>query len=227
MRGAVPGEAMNQALPSPQNSPDLPDLVEEFDLGSAKGGLAGVNRLPLTVEVVRPLGEADLPSILNPPLVAAPAPVIKSIRASHHKLAQLIAEGKAGTEISLLTGYSQSYLSTIQGDPAFEELVNYYSTMRTEIFIDVQERLRGIGIDASEKLHEQLHDPTAVWSKRELMEVMKLTLPAETTVKQTGGNKFSAEVPEGTSLEIKFVGAKPAGSGPALEAEFTDITPTK
>lgn len=219
---------MNQALPAP-NQPSgtgLADLVEEFDLGSARGGLAGARNAPLAVEVIRPLTETDLPAILSPPLVAAPLPVIKSIRASHHKLAQLIAEGKAGTEISLVTGYSQPYISTLQGDPAFEELVAYYSAQRTEIFIDAQERLRTLGLDATEKLHENLHDPTKVWSHRELMEVIKLALPAETSPKPALGGKFGVafETASGGSLEIKFVGARPP-AGAEIQGQFTDITP--
>lgn len=213
---------MNQALTS--EAQDLA-LVTEFDLGSARGGKAGINSPPLSLEVVRPLTEGDLPAITQPPPVAAPLPVVKSIRASHHRLAQLIAEGKAGAEISLITGYSQSYLSTIQGDPAFEELVAYYSAQREEIFIDAQERLRALGLDATEKLHEHLHDPAKVWSHRELMEVIKLALPAETNVKQAAGTQVNVSA-EGAALEIKFVGARaPSGAGPVLDANFTDITP--
>lgn len=213
---------MNQAL----TVADQSALIEELDLGSARGGLAGINKQPLTVSVIRPLGESDLPAITNPPPVAAPAPVVKSIRASHHKLAQLIAGGSPGAEISLLTGYSQSYISTLQGDPAFEELVAYYATQRDTIFIDAQERLRTLGLDATEKLQEHLHDPTKIWSHRELMEVIKMALPAETSVKQIPGNSLSVDT-GGGALEIKFVGAAPvqAKPVPAIDAPFTDITP--
>lgn len=169
---------------------------------------------------MRELTEADLPAILNPPPVAASQPVVKSIRASHHKLAQLIAEGAPGTEISLVTGYSQSYISTLQGDPAFEELVSYYASQQREIFIDAQERLKALGLDAIEKLHEHLHDPTKLWSHRELMEAIKLAMPVETSVKQAPGGSVSLSAESGASLEIKFVGARPASSGPML-----DITP--
>lgn len=214
---------MNQALPSP-----LPNevLLEEFDLGSARGGMAGANKQPLAVTVIRSLSEADLPAILNPPAVAAPQPVVKSIRASHHKLAQLIAEGKAGTEISLVTGYSQSYVSTLQGDPAFEELVVYYSAQREEIFIDAQERLRVLGLDATEKLHEHLHDPSKVWSHRELMEVIKLALPVETGAKALPGAQLSLNAEAGGGLEIRFVGTSPPANRD-VQGSFTDITPEK
>lgn len=214
---------MNQALPSEQT------LLEEFDLGSARGGLAGQNKQPLQVEVIRSLGEPDLPAILNPPAVAAPQPVVKSIRASHHKLAQLLAEGAPGTEISLVTGYSQSYISTLQGDPAFEELISYYATQQKEIFINAKERLSAIGIDAMEKLHEHIHDPTKQWSHRELMEVIKMAMPAETSPKASSGGSLSVSAEGSGSLEIKFVGARAAEPSPGklLDGQFTDITESK
>lgn len=208
---------MNQAL-SPANQAEL---LVELDLGSARGGQAGINKAPLVVEVVRPLTGDDLPAITNPPPVAAQAVGIKAIRNSHHKLAQLLAEGKSGAEISLVTGYSQSYLSTIQGDPAFEELVSYYSSQRESIFVDAQERLRALGIDATERLQDHLNDPTKQWSHRELMEVIKLALPVETGSKATPPVQ-GAPAGGSNTLEIKFVGARNSG-GPVLEAQFTEV----
>lgn len=213
---------MNQAL-----NPGETALIQEFDLGSARGGKAGVNRAPLEVEVVRPLTAEDLPAILNPPPVAAPGQVVKSIRHSHHQLAQLLAEGKSGAEISLVTGYSQAYISTLQGDPAFEELISYYTSQREEIFVDVQTRLRGLGLDAAEKLHEHLHDPQKAWSHRELMDVIKMALPAETGVKAAPQGSPSLTINGGNApIEVKFVGA-PGAQGPAVDGQFKDITPSK
>lgn len=203
---------MNQSLP----------LLAELDLGSARGGKAGINRAPLAVSVVRPLGEADLPAIANPPPVSAGIPALKSIRHSHHRLAQLVAEGKPGVEIAFTTGYSQSYISNLQGDPAFEELVAYYAEMRKEVFVDAQERLRLLGLDATEKLHEQLLDPNATWSHRELMEVIEMALPE---AKSKG--KGEAQAPQGgghLQLEVKFVGAQPI-EGKTIETSYTDVTP--
>ncbi len=216
----MPDNPVNQAIASETI------LLEEFDLGSARGGLAGINKQPLEVRVTRSLDPSDLPAILNPPPVSAPGQTVSRIRASHHKLAQLIAEGAPGTEISLVTGYSQSYISTLQGDPAFEELVAYYSAQQREIFIDAQERLRSLGLDAIEKLHEHLHDPAKVWSHRELMEVIKTTMPAETSPKTAQGTSVSVDASGGGSLEIKFVGAAAPAASSTIESQFKDITPS-
>lgn len=208
------GHAVNQIL--------VPaELIEELDLGSARGGKAGAGAQPLEVEVIRALAESDLEAITNPPLVSAPLAVVKSLKASHHNLAQLIAEGKSGAEIHLTTGYSQSYISNIQHDPAFNELISYYGEQRRTIFIDAQERLRLLGLDATEKLHEQLHDPAQTWSKRELMELIDRTMPVSGSKSNPNQGQPAGG---GVSLEIKFVGAQPAG-GPVVEASFRDVTP--
>ncbi len=207
---------MNQVQPSEATQA----LLTEFDLGSARGGKAGINAPPLTVDIIRPLTTDDLPAIANPPAVAARGTSLQTIRHSHHQIAQLLVEGKPLAEINLVTGYSISRISDMQNDPAFAELVAYYSHQREAIFASAQERLRNLGLDATEKLHEHLHDPTKVWSHRELMEVIKLALPAETSIKQPASNTVNVSAEGGGALEIKFVGARPAESGPMI-----DVTP--
>ena len=88
--------------------------------------------------------------------------------------------------------------------------------------MDAQERLKVLGIDATEKLHEALHDPGQIWSKRELMELVDLTL-------QPGGGKSGSSAagngsaPGQVNLEIKFVGAKAAEQSPVVEASFREV----
>ena len=206
---------MNQAIAADQ-------LLAELDLGSARGGKAGINGKgePLIVSIARPLVESDLAAIANPPAVCQPPGTIKSLRHSHHRLAQLVAQGKPGAEISIATGYSLSYISTLQSDPAFAELVTYYAEQNKTIFADVQERLRVLGLDATEKLHEQLHDETIPWSKRDLMEVISMTIANKNAPGQ--GNQQQPGNAGNTSLAltVKFVGAQPT-SAPLIEGSAT------
>lgn len=188
-------------------------LLEEVSLGSARGGKRP--EIPIEVEVVRELTSDDLPAIQAPPPVAAQLPVVKSLRASHHRLAELLAKGLPHTEISLVTGYSQSYISNIQRDPAMAELVAYYSLQKASIFVDAMEKLRVLGLDATEQLHEQLNDPEVKWSKRELMELVDMAVVKPATSKALPGNQTPG--PQ-VSLEVKFVGARPGGnSGPIID----------
>lgn len=192
-------------------------------MGSGRGGLAGQGRVPLIVAVSRALTEADLPAISNPPPVAAG--VIsgpQNLRHSHHRLAQLIAEGKTGAEVHLVTGYSQSYLSTLQTCPAFAELVEHYSAQRGSIFVDAQERLRVLGLDATEKLHEALHDPTQTWSKRELMEVVQMTVAEP----KGSRNQVQPGAPvSGPAVQVVFVGAQPTSGTVTIDGKAVETKP--
>ncbi len=206
---------MNQAVST--------ELVTELNLGSARGGKAG-SREPLVVQAVRGLTEADLPAIANPPVIGSAKPNIAALRHSHHRLAQLLAEGKEQQEVSLLTGYSQSYISTIQRDPAFADLTTYYTSQRDTVFIDAAERMKVLGLDAAEKLQERLHDQATEFSNRELMEVIELALGPSLAPK-------AAPLPGGASaslsLEVKFISAPSRAEGPqgpTLEGTFTDLT---
>lgn len=180
-------------------------LLDEISLGSARGGKRA--DIPVEITVIRELTPNDLPAIQAPPVVAASLPVVAQLRHSHHRLAELIAKGLPGTEISLITGYSQSYISNIQRDPAMRELIAYYEAQKESIFIDAMERLRVLGIDGIEALQAKLDDPEIKWSPRELMELVEMAVVKPTAAAQARpGN--SGPGPS-VSLEVKFVGARP------------------
>lgn len=200
-----------------------PPLVSELSLGSARGGKRP--QVPVSIEVVRELTAEDLPAIQAPPTVGGPLQTVNKLRHSHHRLAELIAKGTPGTEISLITGYSQSYISTIQRDPAMAELIAYYEAQKESIFVDGMERLRVIGVDATEALHDKLLDPTVEWTNRELMELVELAVVGPATPgKGQVGNSPAPSV----QLEVKFVGARGAGSsGPVIDVTARDSTHDK
>lgn len=201
-----------------QLAPPEPELLTELDLGSARGGRKP--SAPLDMEVVRPLVPEDLAAIANPPAIAGALPTVKALRHSHHRLAQLIAEGKPQVEVCRVTGYSASYLSILKTDPAFEELIQYYAEQRQLATVDSMERLRLLGIDATEKLHEQLHDETQTWSKRELMELVDMAVvkPQAAQVKTQGPGPGP-----GISLEVKFVGTPGQPEARVIDAPFTEV----
>lgn len=207
---------MNQALTS--------NLITDLDLGSARG----VKAAPLEISVIRALTEADLPVLANPPPAIQTGLGLKELRHSHHRIAQLIAQGMSHVDIAFTTGYSASRISILKGDPAFAELVDYYSQQRDTIFLDTIERAKTLGLDALEKLHEKLLDPTEPWTKRELLEVANYAAPSMGI--PTGGKNGTAVAQGGAtvppvSLTIKFVGPSvgPGPGGPTLEAEFNQV----
>lgn len=145
-----------------------------MQLGSARGG-----RKPsaeLVIEIVRGLTSEDEPKLTSPdPLNTKPIP-IQALRASHHQLAQLMAQGKPDTEVALLTGYSPSRISILRSDPTFQQLLAGYHEVRHDLFVDTLERMRVLGLSTLDELQERLEAAPEKWSNRELMEMADLML---------------------------------------------------
>ncbi len=196
--------------------------MTELDLGSGVGGRT--KKQPLSIELIRSLTPDDLRAIQNPPAGTAIVPMVRQLRHSHHRLAELVAAGRPPAEIAIITGYSPSYISGLKGDPAFNELVAYYEFQKREIFADAMERLKLLGLDAVEHLHARLNDPEKTWSNKELMDLVEMSLVAPAVAKPipgAGGSFNGASL----NLEVKFVGTTPK-DGQTIDASFTDVTPT-
>lgn len=158
------------------------NLDLEFTIGSARGRQAK----PLGMEFVRELEDGDKPLILAPPPLGDKPPTIAKLRHTHHQLAKQLAMGKPAVEAGLMTGYSSSRISILQNDPAFMELIEYYKANIEAKFAEFHERLAALGQHAVDELQDRLEDGTEKFSKKELMELMKLC--AEN--RAPGGNKF-------------------------------------
>lgn len=195
-------------------------LLREVNLRPGPAGRQGVP-LDLDIQVVRPLTEADRGLLsAETTAVATVAKGPKSLRHSHHRLAEMIAKGLANEEIALATGYSPSYISGIKRDPAFADLIAFYEAQKQTIFVDALERLRVLGLDATEKLQEKLDDPAVDWTKRELMELVEMT------VGRANSGKFAPAAPgagASLSLEVKFVGAAQP-QGEIVDVQCTEVS---
>jgi len=189
-------------------APD-PDAINEIVLGTTRGGRR--QAAPLQLAIVRELTEEDLPALREGAKV--PGRVnLRTMRNSHHKLAQLLAVGHSETEASLLTGYSPSWISQLKGDLAFQSLMEYYQKNQQEIFVDVVERAKVLGLTALEELQERLEQAPEEFSKRELMEVVDLAV--NKVGGGAGGRSGTGVIGGGgaspVNLQINFVaGAKP------------------
>jgi len=101
-------------------SSDLTSILTA-KLSPARGGRKP--SAPLFIGEPRELTEDDLKELVNPTALNSAPSQLQRIRSTHHRLAQLVAEGRKGTEISLIMGYSQSRISILQSDPAFQALI--------------------------------------------------------------------------------------------------------
>lgn len=147
--------------------------------GLGPGGLtakAPTGRPPQEFEavVVRQLLEDDLD--LPPHESQSQAPALKNIRSNHHRLAQALALGdKTQNEIACELGYSVSRISILLNDPAFTDIVEAYKKDMKTLFVDVQDRLNGLTIDALDILKERLDEAAEGFTNNQLLEVLKQT----------------------------------------------------
>jgi hypothetical protein len=130
---------------------------------------------PLTIGTPRELTEADLSELIHPSSVNSKPLMTQKLRSTHHRLAQLIASGMKQVDASLITGYSQSRISTFMQDPGFLELVANYKNQKDAVFVDAQERLAALCITATEILQERLEENPEGISVRELNEIISET----------------------------------------------------
>jgi hypothetical protein len=209
-------------------------LIDEIIFGSAQGARRSrCETEPLVVSVVRALTEDDIPALTNPPLtenVSTRQP-IQNITYAHHSLAQLIVQGKPIGEVSLITGYSPSYVHGLQRDPAFKELLDYYGQHREKVFVDALERMKALGLATLDELQRRLVEEPDSFARRELMELSELMLikgakagpggPVGAGGQSSGGHVAGTAV----AVTVKFVSSQPEilpSPSPVLELSPTE-----
>jgi hypothetical protein len=78
------------------------------------------------------------------------------MRARHHKLARLLADGRSNTEAAYAVGFAPSSVHSLASDPAFKELVEYYKVQVVEQYLDVHAKMADIASTAADVLAERL-----------------------------------------------------------------------
>ena len=126
------------------------------------------------MEIERELTAADLAALSRPRGVKS-AP-LKRLTAMHHSIARLMAQGEAGYAIALATGYSESRLSVLRGDPAFQELIaqkqKEVDVIQHDYYAETQAGMVGLNMDLIESIREDLEAGNmTVQDKREQLKV--------------------------------------------------------
>lgn len=189
----------------------------DIDIGRISN--RGRRNATLHAEVVREISAMDLATRGE---VGSVAPKIKKIRASHHYLAQQLAMGDLKqTEIAMTTGFSESRISILKNDPAFQELLAFYANQRKEAVADTLKQLSVLGHDALAELRDRLEDEPDSFSSRELLEIVKVMMD------RTGHGpttKIEAQVMHLTADQIARVRALAAErSGTLIEGKSEEI----
>lgn len=175
-------------------------LLEELVLGTAAGGRR--KAAPLEVARVRELTSEDVPLLQAPPNAALPARPLQTIRHSHHQLARLIASGKPDQEISLITGYSPSYISSLKGGQDFQELISYYGSQKELIFIEAMERMKIFGLSCLDELQKRFDEAPESFTNNQIAELTELMLiKTQKTPMPQGGATSGGPV----TVNVQFV----------------------
>ena len=121
----------------------------------------------------RSLTEGELKDITAP----QGTPVVARLRHSHHALARMLAQGVRPSEAAAATGYAVSRISTLQQDPAFVELVEFYKHQVEGKFLDMSERLAALGMDAVQELQTRLDETPDKFTVGQLLDIVNTVKP--------------------------------------------------
>lgn len=150
------------------------------------------------------------------------------LRASHHNLARLLAEGTSPGEAAALVGMCPSRVSVLQNDPAFRELMTFYAGRRDELLIDVNGRLKALTLDAIEVLHERVREAPEEIPTKDLQAAIDsgldrigfakaskvLNLSVELSAQEFADMRNEAGLPPTLSRK-EYLNALPSGDGAA------------
>ena len=148
------------------------DRVTDLPVDAVRRG-----RPPKTAygDVIRSLTEDDL-ALLKQERGVRPQP-IKALREAHHSIARLIAEGRPNYEVASLTGYSQSRISILKVDPAFQELVEHYRGRVEELrdfdFEAGAARAKAIRDRVFDEIEDRLEDAPHTFCNADLRDLAK------------------------------------------------------
>ena len=179
-------------------------------LSSARGSYK--QAAPVEIICIEPLTEADMVALQNPIKGLTTSPTLVKIRASHHRIAQLIAEGRRHTEIALICGISPQRISQLTADPAFQELMAFYVSEQQKVFVDHQQRLADLGTTALEELRDRLETSPEQFKTRELLDIVGNTYD-RSVAPSKGAGKFGSGNGQGSpglKVNINFTNTSPA-----------------
>lgn len=165
-------------------SPELDDMPFELELppGFARG------RRNAVVDAFGPTAPLDAEDVAaareyveTSGVMGVNMPDLKAMRNTHHRLAQLLAAGMDEIKAGRLCGYAHSRVSVLKADPAFAELLAYYSNQVKIEFQDFVTAASELSMDFLEHLQETLSEHPEKFTPN-------MTLEAIRTLADRSGN---------------------------------------
>jgi hypothetical protein len=163
-------------------------------------------------------------------------PAVKRFRDSHHRMAQLFACGLKTKEVAELTGYSLARVSTLRGNPAFDDLVDQKRGLdEVEIRDGMQAYYQIIlenGLKAERKLADKLDDDdeTEELSVRELISISRDSADRVGLSKRTVQTNISVDFAQmldraiARTRTVKQIEAKAISGTKTIETQTSSIS---
>lgn len=123
----------------------------------------------LNLEVLRELTPEDL--LGKPGGRVAPTEGLVRVRAVHHAQARLLAAGQKPAQVAAALGVSRLTLDSLQDDPTFMELVEYYRDQIDVIYLSTHEEASLLARMAMGELRERLETTPGKFSENQLREL--------------------------------------------------------
>lgn len=158
---------------------------------------------------VRDLVPDDIPRLGEEELGVV-TPMLLRLKHRHHSLARAIASGMRPSEAAAATGYTSARVSILQNDPAFAQLVAFYSAQADAKFANSMEKRAELHDTALDELQARLDEAPDKFANDDLVDLIKVVGP---TPGQTGR---ANQVPQ-FGIQISFT------EPPARE--LIDVTP--
>lgn len=102
---------------------------------------------------------------------------LKSVRYTHHRLAQCLAGGMDNTRAAQLCNYAPSRVSDLRHDPAFQELVAHYKGQVDEEFASFVSVASALSMDVLHRLQEMLDLTPEKFTPQIATEALKVIAP--------------------------------------------------
>lgn len=191
--------------------------------------------VPISFEFLRPLQLEDLLRVASGtdlPYVSVQAP--KRLREIHHRIAELVASGMSNVEVGRNIGCTPNRVAQLKDDPAFCNLVAYFSDQIHESTIDIRAKVEAQVIDISELALDEIQgrletDATKI-PLSELRQIASMGLdrtilppkPAQTTppaAMNVTFNMGTRDLRNGTIVEVEATEVPSEVPEPELEKE--------
>ncbi len=206
------------------------DLLDDITLASITPGLrrGQLSRgEDLQITYIRDLVPADIEVLNTVPLEPTEYNQLKSLRATHHSLARLLASGVRPQDAAQITGHSVQRVYMLQNhDRSFIELIEFYKEKIEEQFVDTHARLAILGLATIEELQERLEVSPGKFTNNELFKMAEMLFD-RSSAPSKGAPRTSARGTDGSGVNISVTFVSPKAPGGEEPAPAIDVTPQR